>query len=287
VFHLAAQPIVRKAYADPVHTYATNVMGTVHLMDAVRRTPSAAAVVVITSDKAYDNREWPWGYRETDALGGREPYGNSKACAELVVEAYRRSYFEGAKTGIATVRAGNIIGGGDWAADRLIPDAVRAFADNRILKIRHPNAVRPFQHVLDPVRGMMMLAERVAAQPDMFTSGWNFGPSEDDTRAAGWMAERAAQLWGPSAHWQAEPTAGPHEAKLLVLSSAQAHTRLGWRPTWDAEAALARAVTWYRAFYDGAAMASATQAQINEHEAVASAETDHDSNAQVEAKPAA
>jgi CDP-glucose 4,6-dehydratase len=147
--------------------------------------------------------------------------------------------------------------------------------------------VRPFQHVLDPVRGMMMLAERIAARPGALESGWNFGPSEDDTRAAGWMAERTAQLWGPSAHWQAEPTAGPHEAKLLVLSSAQAQTRLGWRPTWDAEAALARAVSWYRAFYDGAAMAPVTQAQINEHEATASAESSHDRNAQVEAQPAA
>jgi CDP-glucose 4,6-dehydratase len=244
-------------------------------------------VVVITSDKAYDNREWPWGYRETDTLGGREPYGNSKACAELVVEAYRRSYFEGGRTGIATVRAGNIIGGGDWAADRLIPDAVRAFADGKTLKIRNPSAVRPFQHVLDPVRGMMMLAERVAAQPGTLDSGWNFGPSEDDTRSAGWMAERAAQLWGPTAHWQAEPTAGPHEAKLLVLSSAQAQTRLGWQPTWDADAALARSVTWYRAFYDGAAMTTVTQTQINEHETTASAGSSHDRNAQVEAKPAA
>jgi CDP-glucose 4,6-dehydratase len=286
VLHLAAQPLVRLAHAEPVETYATNVMGTVHLLDAVRRAPSAAAVIVITSDKAYENREWSWGYRETDALGGREPYGNSKACAELAVEAYRRSYFEGGRTGIATVRAGNIIGGGDWARDRLIPDAVRAFSGGRTLSIRHPNSVRPFQHVLDPVRGMLMLAERVAARPGEFDGGWNFGPAEHDTRAAGWMAERIAQLWGPTARWQAEPAAGPHEAKLLVLSSAQAEARLGWQPTWNSEAAVARAVTWYRAFYDGADAAPLTQTQIADHE-TASAESSHERNVPVEAKPAA
>jgi CDP-glucose 4,6-dehydratase len=287
VLHLAAQPLVRRGHVEPVETYATNVMGTVHLLDAVRRTPSAAAVIVVTTDKVYENREWSWGYRESDAIGGREPYGNSKACAELAVEAYRRSYFGVGHIGIATVRAGNIIGGGDWAVDRLIPDAVRAFADRKTLKIRNPDAVRPFQHVLDPVRGMLMLAERVAAKPGELDSGWNFGPAEDDTRAAGWMAERLAQLWGPTARWQAEPTAGPHEAKLLVLSSAQAHTRLGWRPTWDAEAALVRTVTWYRAFYDGADMAPLTQSQINDHETISSAESRHECRNEVEAKPAA
>lgn len=287
VLHLAAQPLVRYAHANPIETYAVNVMGTVHLLDAVRRTPSPSAVVIVTTDKVYDNREWPWGYREGDALGGREPYGNSKACAEFAVEAYRRSYFADAKTGIATVRAGNIIGGGDWATDRLIPDAMRAFADGKTLKIRNPNAVRPFQHALDPIRGMLMLAERLAARPGEFAAGWNFGPAENDSRAVGWMAERLAQLWGPAARWQAETSTGPHEAKLLTLSSTQAHTRLDWHPTWDAEAATARTVAWYRAFYDGADIAHITQSQILDHETASPVEHHHEHPNQAQAKPAA
>jgi CDP-glucose 4,6-dehydratase len=282
VFHLAAQPLVRYAHANPVETYATNVMGTVHLMEAVRRTPSAAAIVAVTTDKVYENREWSWGYRETDAIGGREPYGNSKACAEFAVNAYRRSYFTDGRTGIATVRAGNIIGGGDWALDRLVPDAIRAFADGKALKIRNPNAVRPFQHVLDPVRGMIMLAERLAHSPDAFTGGWNFGPAESDTRSAAWMADRVAQLWGPTARWQSEPVANaPHEARLLVLSSAQAHARLGWTPAWDSDAATVRAVAWYRAYHDRADIAELTQSQINEHEAAnaSTVETVHERSA--------
>jgi CDP-glucose 4,6-dehydratase len=288
VLHLAAQPLVRLAHAAPVETYATNVMGTVHLLDAVRRAPSASAVIVVTTDKVYDNREWPWGYRESDAIGGREPYGSSKACAEYAVEAYRRSYFDNGKTSIATIRAGNIIGGGDWARNRLIPDAMRAFTDSKILKIRHPDSVRPFQHVLDPVQGMMMLAERLSAKPGEFDGGWNFGPAEDDSRSVGWMAERLAQLWGPNARWQAEPpSTGPHEARLLTLSSAQAHARLAWHPTWNADQAITRTVGWYRAFYDGADIAPLTQIQIDEHEAASAAEKNHEFQGKVEAKSAA
>jgi len=296
VLHLAAQPLVRLAHAEPVETYATNVMGTVHLLDAVRRVPSVKAVVAVTTDKVYENREWTWGYRETDLLGGREPYGNSKACAEFVVNAYRHSYFSArsktgfAQTGIATVRAGNIIGGGDWAIDRLVPDAVRAFAANKTLKIRHPEAVRPFQHVLDPVYGMALLAERLATDPEEWAGGWNFGPPEDDTRAVGWMADRLAELWGPAARWHAEPSTGPHEARLLVLSSAQARARLRWQPAWNAEAAIARTVEWYRTFYDGADVGLLTRAQITQHEAalaVVSVEKTHDSQASAQAKPAA
>ncbi|HTI87231.1 MAG TPA: CDP-glucose 4,6-dehydratase [Alphaproteobacteria bacterium] len=282
VFHLAAQPLVRYAFANPVETYGTNVMGTVNLIEAVRRVRSPAAIVAVTTDKVYENREWTWGYRETDVIGGREPYGNSKACAEFVVDAYRRSYFTDGRTGIATVRAGNIIGGGDWALDRLVPDAVRAFADGKSLRIRNPNAVRPFQHVLDPVRGMIMLAERLAHSPDSFTGGWNFGPAESDTRSAAWIADRCARLWGPTARWQSEAVANaPHEAHLLVLSSAQAHTRLGWTPTWDSDAATVRAVNWYRAYYDRADVAALTQSQINEHEAAnaSAVEIRHDRSA--------
>lgn len=287
VLHLAAQPLVRLAHAAPIETYATNLMGTVHLLDAVRRTPSPTAVVVVTTDKVYDNKEWSRGYRENDMLGGREPYGNSKACAEFAVEAYRRSYFDDGKIGIATVRAGNIIGGGDWAADRLVPDAMRAFSAGDTLKIRHPDAVRPFQHVLDPVRGMLMLAERLSSQPIEFATGWNFGPAEDDSRSVGWMAERLVQLWGPTARWQAEPSAGPHEARLLTLSSAQARACLSWLPTWNAEQAITHTVTWYRNFYEDSDIVSLTQMQIDEHEAASSAENTDERKDKIEAKSAA
>ncbi len=267
VLHLAAQPLVRAAAADPVGTYATNVMGTVHLMEAMRGCASARAAVIVTTDKVYENKEWEWGYRETDALGGREPYGNSKACAELVVESFRQTYFAAAAApGIATVRAGNIIGGGDWAADRLVPDAMRAFAAGRALEIRHPQAVRPWQHVLEPVRGFLMLAERLSAEPAAFSSGWNFGPAESDSRPVGWMAERLTDAWkadgGPNAKWLHIPSAGPHEATLLTLSSARAKRAFGWQTLWTAETAVRKTVEWYRAFYAGLDARQMTERQI-------------------------
>jgi CDP-glucose 4,6-dehydratase len=271
VMHLAAQPLVRAAAADPVGTYATNVMGTVHLMEAMRACPSIRAAIIVTTDKVYENKEWDWGYRETDALGGREPYGNSKACAELVVESFRQTFFSGpAAPGIATVRAGNIIGGGDWAADRLVPDAMRAFAAGRRLDIRHPEAVRPWQHVLEPVRGFLMLAERLSAEPAAFSSGWNFGPAESDSRPVGWMAERLTDAWNADpvagvvagAEWRHVPVAGPHEATLLTLSSARAKRAFGWQTLWSAETAVRKTVEWYRAFYAGEDARQTTERQI-------------------------
>ncbi|HEY4135700.1 MAG TPA: CDP-glucose 4,6-dehydratase [Alphaproteobacteria bacterium] len=267
VLHLAAQPLVRAAAADPVGTYATNVMGTVHLLDAMRACPTVTAAVVVTTDKVYENKEWEWGYRETDALGGREPYGNSKACSELVVEAFRQSYFSGAAApGIATVRAGNIIGGGDWAADRLVPDAMRAFADGRALEIRHPEAVRPWQHVLEPVRGFLMLAERLTGQPADFSSGWNFGPAEADSQPVGWMADRLVSAWGDAAEWRSVAAAGPHEATLLTLSSVRAKRAFGWETKWTAETAIRRTVEWYRAFYANEDVRKTTERQIADFE---------------------
>ncbi|MFN4281224.1 MAG: CDP-glucose 4,6-dehydratase [Alphaproteobacteria bacterium] len=271
VMHLAAQPLVRAAAADPVGTYATNVMGTVHLLEALRACPSVRAAVIVTTDKVYENKEWDWGYRETDALGGREPYGNSKACAELVVEAFRKSYFTGASApGIATVRAGNIIGGGDWAADRLVPDAMRAFAEGRALEIRHPEAVRPWQHVLEPVRGFLMLAERLSAEAESFSSGWNFGPAERDSRPVGWMADRLADAWsargGRPARWRHIPAPGPHEATLLTLSSARAKRAFGWQTLWSAETAIRESVDWYRAFYASDDVRQTTERQIAQFE---------------------
>jgi CDP-glucose 4,6-dehydratase len=263
VFHLAAQPLVRQAYANPVETYAVNVMGTVHLLEAMRRAGTVQAAVIVTTDKVYENQEWPWGYREADTLGGREPYGNSKACAELAVDAYRRSFFAGSDApAIATVRAGNIIGGGDWAVDRLVPDAVRAFSAGKALEIRHPDAVRPWQHALDPVRGFLMLAERLAEKPSAGGSAWNFGPPEDDARAVGWIADRLARHWGMGVAWHSTPSNGPHEARLLMLNSAKAKTELGWTCRWDADMAIRRTVEWYRTFYDADDVRALTDRQI-------------------------
>lgn len=280
VMHLAAQPLVRAAAADPVGTYATNVMGTVNLMEAMRGCPSVRASVIVTTDKVYDNKEWDWGYRESDALGGREPYGNSKACAEFVVDSFRQTFFAGPNApGIATVRAGNIIGGGDWAADRLVPDAMRAFAEGRALEIRNPDAVRPWQHVLEPVRGFLMLAERLSEDPAGFSSGWNFGPAEDDSQPVGWMVERLVESWGCGAEWRRVPSTGPHEATLLTLSSARAKRAFGWHTHWTAETAVRATVEWYRAFYAGADARQTTERQI----AIYEKETYHGNEREAEA----
>lgn len=261
VFHLAAQPLVREAYRDPVTTFSTNVLGTVHLLEAVRRVKSVRAVVIVTSDKVYENREWVYGYRESDALGGREPYGASKAAAEIAVEAYRASYFgaagrsEDAPPGVATVRAGNVFGGGDFAAERLIPDAVRAFGQKTPLLIRHPDAVRPWQHVLEPIAGYLALAARLADDPAGFAGAWNFGPDEDDAKPVGQIADTLAALWGDGAAWRPANDAGPYEAKLLAVTSAKARARLGWAPRWGLTRGLEETVTWYRAWMrDGRAL---------------------------------
>ena len=247
VLHLAAQPLVLQAHAAPVETFSTNVMGTVHLLEAVRRLDSVRAVVVVTSDKVYDNREWVWGYREEDRLGGHEPYGASKACAELVTDAYRRAFFDaGRATGIATARAGNVIGGGDWAEDRLVPDAVRAFDAGQPLRLRNPLATRPWQHVLEPVAGYLMLAERLAAEPEAMSGAWNFGPPSADTRSVEWVADELVRLWGDGARSQRDNPAPPREARLHALDSTKAANLLGWQPVWTVERALDRSVAWYR-----------------------------------------
>lgn len=267
VFHLAAQPLVRRAHREPVPTFSTNVMGVVNILEAMRVLDTVASAIVVTTDKVYENREWTWGYRENDMIGGFEPYGVSKACAEMAVEAYRSSYFHAGGPAVATVRAGNIIGGGDWAEDRLVPDAARAFAAGKTLSIRNPGAIRPWQHVLDPVTGMMELARNLAepsrAADADWAGSWNLGPAEEDSRPVAWMADRLAAAWGPGARWTAMEDAGPHEARLLTLSSAKARSLLGWECRWRAEQAVMRAAAWYRAFYDGADMAAMTRDQIN------------------------
>ncbi len=251
VMHLAAQPIVRRAYAEPVATFDTNVMGTVNLLQAARLPASVRAVVVFTTDKVYDNRGWAWGYRESDRLGGHEPYGASKACAELVIEAFRKSYFvdDGMPCGIASVRAGNVIGGGDWAQDRIVPDAIRAFGADEPLWMRNPEAVRPWQHVLEPISGCLMLAERLFAAPDRFSGSWNLGPDEHDARPVSWLVAELARCWGgPTQALHDNRTEGPSEARILTLSNAKAKAELGWRPAISVEEALALSVDWYRRY---------------------------------------
>lgn len=264
VLHMAAQALVRPSYAEPVDTYATNVMGTVNVLEAVRRLPpgTVEAVVVVTSDKCYDNTGQIWGYRETDHLGGHDPYSNSKGCAELVTDAYRRSFFHtpGA-TRVASARAGNVIGGGDWSRDRLVPDAARAFLAGQPLRIRNPDAIRPWQHALDPVAAYLMLAERLAKAGSAFAGGWNFGPSAASEVPVRRIVEGLVSRWGGGARWEQDGGEHPHEAAYLKLDCTKAHLHLGWRPLLDLDAALSLTVEWFRAFQDGADLRALTLAQ--------------------------
>jgi CDP-glucose 4,6-dehydratase len=267
VFHLAAQPLVRRSYAEPVETYSTNVMGTVNLFEAVRRTASVVAVVNVTSDKCYENREWLWGYREEEALGGRDPYSSSKACAELVTAAYRHSFFStGEGPAVASARAGNVIGGGDWAADRLIPDMLRALNAGTAVRIRNPAAIRPWQHVLEPLSGYLTLAERLVGHGAEYVGAWNFGPTEVDAKPVGWLVQEFARLWGPDARWEMESSVQPHEAACLKLDSAKAATRLGWRARWPLDRALAAVVEWHRNQQAGEDMSLVTRQQIRAYQ---------------------
>jgi len=249
VLHLAAQAVVRESYVQPVATYATNVLGTVHLLEAIRKCPSVRAVVVVTSDKCYENREWTWAYRENDHLGGHDPYSSSKACAEMVTAAYRKSFFgrEGSAL-IATVRAGNVIGGGDWAQDRLLPDLARSVAAKQSVVIRKPNAVRPWQHVLDPLNGYLVLAEHLHNRTRGSADAWNFGPSSSEAKPVSWVVDRALHHWGNpvQAEYTPQESSVLHEANDLRLDSTRARAHLGWRPKLGADEAIAWAVHWYR-----------------------------------------
>jgi CDP-glucose 4,6-dehydratase len=262
IIHMAAQPLVREGYSDPVATYAVNVMGTVHLLEAVRGTPSARAVLIVTTDKCYENHDAVQSFRESDRLGGRDPYSNSKACAELAAAAYRQSFFAAdGSARIATARAGNVIGGGDWAKDRLIPDLVQAFMQGNAPLIRSPHAVRPWQHVLEPLSGYLTLCEALwAGGAD---EGWNFGPNPDDAKPVSWIADRLAQLWGGKAHWTLDNNADhPHEAAYLSLDIAKAGARLNYAPRWFLDDALASIVAWYKAYAAGEDMGRVTGEQI-------------------------
>ena len=265
VFHLAAQSLVRVSYREPVETYATNVMGTVHVLEAVRAVPTVRAVVVVTSDKCYENREWPWAYRETEAMGGHDPYSSSKGCAELVTAAYRRSFFSGPgnrAVGVATARAGNVIGGGDWAEDRLLPDCMKALGRGKAITIRNPHAVRPWQHVLEPLCGYLQLAERLDADADGFGEAWNFGPEDAAARPVGWIAARIVEQWGDGATWLHAAADAPHEAASLKVDASLARMRLGWAPRLRLDEALAWTVEWHRRLAAGEAALALTAQQI-------------------------
>ncbi|ODU04706.1 MAG: CDP-glucose 4,6-dehydratase [Thiobacillus sp. SCN 63-1177] len=268
VFHLAAQPLVRYSYTAPVETYAVNVMGTVNLLEAVRQAPGVKAVINVTTDKCYENREWVWPYRENEALGGFDPYSSSKACSELVTAAYRRSFLKPAGVHLASARAGNVIGGGDWAADRLIPDFLRALDAGRALVIRSPMATRPWQHVLEPLSGYLVLAEKLVTEERDFAEAWNFGPEEIDARPVQWIVESLCQQV-PGAIWECNASPQPHEANTLKLDSSKAKARLGWRPRWNLQTALDMTLAWHRAWKQGSDMAAISVQQIQEYEAAA------------------
>ncbi|NJD25041.1 MAG: CDP-glucose 4,6-dehydratase [Betaproteobacteria bacterium] len=263
VLHLAAQALVSDGYRDPLGTLSTNVQGTANLLEALREESRVEAVVVVTSDKCYDNREWPWPYRESDPLGGHDPYSASKACAELVTASYRKSFLAEHGIAVATARAGNVFGGGDWSPNRLVPDLLAAFAGRTPAIVRRPGAIRPWQHVLEPLQGYLMLAERIAREPRL-AGAWNFGPCESDCLTVGDIATRLAAIWGEGASWHPESSTFPHEASMLRLDSSQARERLGWRPCLTIDSALAATVSWYRAWLTAADMQAVTLAQIRD-----------------------
>jgi CDP-glucose 4,6-dehydratase len=268
VIHMAAQPLVRDSYRYPVDTFASNVMGTVHLFEAIRATPSVRAVVNITTDKCYENKEWIWGYREHESMGGHDPYSASKACAELVSSAYRTSFFlpDGSKVAMATARAGNVIGGGDWAKDRLMTDLISAFMEGKPVWIRNPNAIRPWQYVLEPLRGYLILAEKLFTHGAKYAEAWNFGPNDADAKSVSWLTERLAKFLGVNAQWNMQPGYHPHEANYLKLDISKAKKELGWSPSMDIERALLLTTEWAKQFAAGADARMITLQQIQSYQ---------------------
>lgn len=265
IFHLAAQSLVRPSYFDPIETYSTNVLGTVNLFEAVRATNLTKVIINVTSDKCYENREWVWGYRENEPMGGADPYSSSKGCAELVTHCYQQSYFtKNSQTSLASARAGNVIGGGDWAEERLVPDIIRAFISKQSVAIRNPQAIRPWQHVLDPLAGYLQLAQAIYEKGHSFASGWNFGPNTEGAKPVSYIVEKIASLWGEQASWRIEKS-DLKEANFLKLDCSKAKTELGWCAKWDLSTALTKTVEWYKAYQTGQPMYNYSLKQINEY----------------------
>lgn len=272
VFHMAAQPLVRYSYIEPVETYATNVMGSVNLFEAVRATKSVKAVVNVTTDKCYENREWAWGYRENEPMGGYDPYSSSKGCAELVTAAYRNSYFHPEKynthgVAIASGRAGNVIGGGDWAEDRLIPDIMRAITQGNLVNIRSPHSIRPWQHVLEPLSGYLLLAQKLYEEGAAYAESWNFGPSDEDAKPVQWIVEKLTTSWGEDARWTLDGGDHPHEAHYLKLDCSKAKARLEWHPRWALPTTLNSIVRWNKEWLAGKNMKTVSLEQIADYQA--------------------
>lgn len=264
LFHMAAQPLVRLSYQEPVETYAINVMGTINVLEAARQCSSLAAIVNVTTDKCYENREWEWGYRENEPMGGRDPYSNSKGCSELVTAAYRDSFFNTPDSAsLASARAGNVIGGGDWATDRLIPDILRAFERSEPVVIRNPLAIRPWQHVLEPLSGYLILAEKIYNEGNAFAQAWNFGPYDEDVQPVQWVLDHMVERWGRGASWQLDNSPQPHEAQLLKLDISKARCRLKWQPKWSLALTLNSIVDWHQAWLAGDDIQQKTLKQIN------------------------
>ncbi|MDB4114565.1 CDP-glucose 4,6-dehydratase [Flavobacteriaceae bacterium] len=264
LIHMAAQPLVRLSYHEPVDTYTTNVIGTVNVLEAARKCKKLKAIVSVTTDKCYENREWDWGYRESEPMGGHDPYSSSKGCAELVTSAYRRSFFSSEDTAsLASARAGNVIGGGDWAEDRLIPDILRAFEKSKPVVIRNPLSTRPWQHVLEPLSGYLVLAQELFLNGDNFAEGWNFGPKDEDCKPVSWILDKMVESWGGNASWSLDKENNPHEAGFLKLDCSKAASRLKWKPKWNLQLTLRSIVEWHQIYSNGGDVKKQCLKEIN------------------------
>jgi len=265
IIHMAAQPLVRYSYDKPIETYATNVLGTAHVLEAAKKCDSVKAVINVTTDKCYENKEWVWAYRENEPMGGHDPYSSSKGCAELVTASYRKSFFEKKGVGLASVRAGNVIGGGDWALDRLIPDILRAFEKDQPVVIRSPNAIRPWQHVLEPLGGYLKLAQALYQDPMSYSEGWNFGPNEGDVKSVSWILDQMVSSW-PNSSWHLDQsTKNPHEANYLKLDISKAKSKLQWYPVWSLGETLSHIVSWHKNWLSGADMKKISLNEISKY----------------------
>lgn len=266
LIHMAAQPLVRLSYEQPVYTYTTNVIGTVNVLEAARKCSNLKAIVSVTTDKCYENKEWEWGYRENEAMGGHDPYSSSKGCAELVTSAYRRSFFSSDGTAsLASARAGNVIGGGDWSEDRLIPDVLRAFEKSEPVVIRNPLSTRPWQHVLEPLSGYLVLAQELFINGNNYAEGWNFGPKDEDCKPVSWIIDKMINVWGNNASWILDKNNNPHEAGFLKLDCSKASNRLKWNPSWNLEEALEKIVNWHQVYIGGGNIKNQCLNEINDY----------------------
>jgi CDP-glucose 4,6-dehydratase len=266
LIHMAAQPLVRLSYQEPVDTYTTNVIGTVNVLEAARKCPNLKAIVSVTTDKCYENKEWEWGYRENESMGGHDPYSSSKGCAELVTSAYRKSFFNSENTAsLASARAGNVIGGGDWAEDRLIPDILKAFEKSKPVVIRNPLSTRPWQHVLEPLSGYLVLAQELFLNGDEFAEGWNFGPKDEDCKPVSWILDEMVTFWGNNASWCLDTNNNPHEAGFLKLDCSKASNRLKWNPKWSLQQTLNSIVDWHQIYIDGGDLKIKCLMEINKY----------------------